>query len=179
MRVSATVVCAILSPAKAAPKTLPQYPSKSHYGKFMKSRSWLYVITACVGLTIVLAVTKGLQIKKAIEFGKAFPEPMETVELAMAIESYWQPTVSVTADVTAIQSIDLRNEMGGRVAKIGPQYLECRPVAVAEATLFASQPCDRHGPARMAPATAVELGAAAARAAALLKMIESTASGTR
>jgi membrane fusion protein (multidrug efflux system) len=59
------------------------------------------------------------QINKAIEFGKSFGEPKETVELAIAELADWQPMITVTADVMAIKNIDLVNEAGGRVVEIG------------------------------------------------------------
>ncbi|WP_159931062.1 efflux RND transporter periplasmic adaptor subunit [Oceanicoccus sp. KOV_DT_Chl] len=86
----------------------------------MKSRSkWLLVVTACVAITVVLAGIKTLQIRAAIAKGKAFGEPKEVVELAHVTQLQWQPTITVTAEVKALQSVELSNEFGGRVVEIG------------------------------------------------------------
>ncbi len=85
----------------------------------MKFRKWLPVIIGCVLITVILASYKAFQIRKAIEFGKSFGEPSEVVELALTETAEWQQTMTATADVVAIQAVDLTNELGGRVEKIG------------------------------------------------------------
>lgn len=85
----------------------------------MMSRSWLYVIGGCIAVTLILAWFKYSQISDAIAFAKSFPEPMETVEFALVEEAQWQATTSVTADVRAIQAIDISNELSGRVVELG------------------------------------------------------------
>ncbi|MGK0500615.1 MAG: membrane fusion protein (multidrug efflux system) [Oceanicoccus sp.] len=85
----------------------------------MKFRKWMPVIIGCVVVTALLAGFKVRQIQQAIAMGKAFGEPMEVVEMVVAESSQWQATVSATADVVAIQSLELSNEMGGRVVIVG------------------------------------------------------------
>ena len=85
----------------------------------MKSRRWLPLILGCVIFTAVLAWIKVAQIQRGIAIGKSFGEPMEVVELAIAEQVQWQPRLSVTADVKAIQSLDLTNELGGRIMELG------------------------------------------------------------
>ncbi|ARN76211.1 efflux RND transporter periplasmic adaptor subunit [Oceanicoccus sagamiensis] len=84
----------------------------------MKFRKWLPVIVGCVLITVILASYKVHQIRKAIEFGKSFGEPSEVVELATTESSEWQQTITATADVVAVQAVDLTNELGGRVETI-------------------------------------------------------------
>lgn len=85
----------------------------------MKPRGWLSLILAFVIFTAVLAWIKVAQIREGIAIGKAFGEPKEVVELAVVEEAQWQPMVSVTADVVAIQALELRNELGGRIVELG------------------------------------------------------------
>ncbi len=85
----------------------------------MKFRKWLPVIIGCVLITAILASYKVYQIRKAIAFGKSFGEPMEVVELAVTDNSEWQQSVTATADVVAVQAVELTNELGGRVVKVG------------------------------------------------------------
>ena len=85
----------------------------------MKVRNWLIVITVCIVITAALANFKFQQIKAGIEFAESFPEPMETVEFVIAQESPWQPELSVIAEVKAVQSVDLRNELAGRIVEVG------------------------------------------------------------
>ncbi len=85
----------------------------------MKSRSWWVVIVAIIAITAALAWFKVDQIQKAIALGESFGEPMEVVELAIVEQAQWQPLVSVTADVVAMQAINLTNELGGQVVEVG------------------------------------------------------------
>ena len=85
----------------------------------MKFGKWPPLIVIFIAITVLLAWIKVSQIQKGIAIGKSFGEPMEVVELAIAERSQWQPVVSVTADVVAIQALELTNELSGRVAAIG------------------------------------------------------------
>jgi len=85
----------------------------------MISRKWLVVIAGCFVVTALLTTVKVMQIREAIAFGKSFPEAMEAVELAIVEEGPWQPSVSVTGKVVAVQKVDLTNELGGQVVEIG------------------------------------------------------------
>ena len=84
----------------------------------MQFRSWLVVIAGFIVFTAALAWYKVAQIQAGIAKGKAFGEPMEVVEFAVAEQTQWQPTVSASADVVAMQSVDLTNELGGQVVAI-------------------------------------------------------------
>ncbi|MEH6551489.1 MAG: efflux RND transporter periplasmic adaptor subunit [Pseudomonadales bacterium] len=85
----------------------------------MTARSWVIVIGCCIAATFALAAIKYSQIQTAIAFGKSFPEPLETVELALAAKSIWQPEVSATAELVATRSVELSNELAGRITHVG------------------------------------------------------------
>lgn len=85
----------------------------------MKFRSWLVVVAGFIVITAGLAWFKVAQIQQGIALGKSFGEPLEVVELAIAEQTQWQPLVSVTADVVAMQAVDLTNELGGQVVEVG------------------------------------------------------------
>mgnify|MGYP000733256218 CR=1 FL=1 len=81
----------------------------------MKVKSWSIVIGGCLSVVLALSVFKYNQIQAAIAFGNSFPEPMESVELAIAKQVNWQKT----GEVVAKSSVDLSNELAGRIGKVG------------------------------------------------------------
>ena len=85
----------------------------------MKVKSWSIVIGGCLSVVLALSVFKYNQIQAAIAFGNSFPEPMESVELAIAKQVNWQKTVMATGEVVAKSSVDLSNELAGRIGKVG------------------------------------------------------------
>ena len=85
----------------------------------MKLRRWVIIGLACLCVVAALATFKVMQIKAAIAFGESFPEPIEAVELAVVEQVSWQPRVSVTAEIVAIQDVELSNELAGRVVEVG------------------------------------------------------------
>jgi membrane fusion protein (multidrug efflux system) len=56
-----------------------------------------------------------------MEMAASFPEPMESVEFTVAKEVTWQPTISVKAEAVAIQSVNIRNELDGRIVEVNFQ----------------------------------------------------------
>jgi membrane fusion protein, multidrug efflux system len=84
----------------------------------MNSRRWLITLTLCVLVFAALAVFKVMQIRAAIAFGESFPEPSQTVEAALVERTTVQSRVTTIATVVAPQTVDLRNELEGRIAKI-------------------------------------------------------------
>jgi len=85
----------------------------------MQLRSWSIVIAVCVLVASGLGYLKYAQIQAAIAFGEAFPEPMEAVEPFVALEEVWQPTTSVTAQTVAMRSVEVSNELAGRIVEVG------------------------------------------------------------
>ncbi len=80
---------------------------------------WLIVITTCLVVAAGLGYYKYRQIQAGMAFAAAFPERVEAVEVFIAREEIWQPTTSVTAEVVAIQSIELSNELAGSIVEVG------------------------------------------------------------
>lgn len=85
----------------------------------MKLRRWVIIGLACLCVVAALATFKVMQIKAAIAFGESFPEPVEAVELAVVEQVSWQPSVSATAEIVALQDVELSNELAGRVVEVG------------------------------------------------------------
>lgn len=85
----------------------------------MKVKSWSIVVGGCISVVVILGLFKYNQIQAAIAFGASFPEPMESVELAIAKPVEWQKTVTATGEVVAKSSVDLSNELPGRIEKVG------------------------------------------------------------
>ena len=82
-------------------------------------RAWLLVIGACLLAAGGLGYYKFSRIQAAMAFAASFPEPVVTVESVLAVEESWQPTTSVTAEVVALQSVDLSSELAGSIAAVG------------------------------------------------------------
>lgn len=87
----------------------------------MKFRAWIALFAVCVLITAALAFAKYRQISAAIAFAESFPEPSETVQLYIVDADTWLETVTVNAEVVATQSIELRNELPGKIVRVGFQ----------------------------------------------------------
>ncbi|HSG88314.1 MAG TPA: efflux RND transporter periplasmic adaptor subunit [Pseudomonadales bacterium] len=85
----------------------------------MTFRSWLLVIAGCALVTLALGWFKYQQIQTAIARGAAYPEAVESVEVVAAVADRWQPTTTVTGEVVALRSVDLRTELAGRIIEVG------------------------------------------------------------
>ncbi len=84
----------------------------------MIARRWLITIVACIVLFAALATYKTLQIRAAIAYGNSFPEPSEAVEATEVTVSLIQNQVTTIGEIIAPQTIDLRNELEGRIAEV-------------------------------------------------------------
>jgi membrane fusion protein (multidrug efflux system) len=80
---------------------------------------WIWTFLFCLLVVSVLGLVKFNQIKAAIAFGESFPEPSETVQIVVTEQSQWQSKLSVTGEVVATRSLDLRNELEGIITKVG------------------------------------------------------------
>ena len=85
----------------------------------MKWLSWIIVVVSCVVVAAGLGWFKANEIRSAQAAAAAFPEPVEAVEYfdVRAIER--TPRLSVTGEVIASQSADLRTELKGRIVDVG------------------------------------------------------------
>ncbi len=82
------------------------------------AKRWLIVFIACLALLLALAGYKFLQIRHWMAVAASYPEPSETVEATTAQKQNWQSTVTTVGEVLAPQSIELRNELEGRVVAV-------------------------------------------------------------
>lgn len=87
----------------------------------MNTRRWLITAALCLALFAALATYKALQIKSMIEFAESFPEPSETVEVATSRAMSLQSRATTLGEVVAPQTIELRNELEGRITKVNFQ----------------------------------------------------------
>jgi membrane fusion protein (multidrug efflux system) len=87
----------------------------------MNTRRWLITAALCLALFAALATYKALQIKSMIEFAESFPEPSETVEVATSRAMALQSRATTLGEVVAPQTIELRNELEGRITKVNFQ----------------------------------------------------------
>jgi membrane fusion protein (multidrug efflux system) len=85
----------------------------------MQSRRWITVVAICVFLFVALAGYKALLISRAIAFAESFPEQSETVEAALVVQKPWVQNVSALGEVVAPQSVELRNELEGKISQVG------------------------------------------------------------
>ena len=70
-----------------------------------------------IGLALVLAVIKAVQIWYAITFGQFSPPPA-AVTTAVVQELEWEDTIRATGTLRAVQGVELSAEQAGRVARI-------------------------------------------------------------
>jgi membrane fusion protein (multidrug efflux system) len=77
------------------------------------------VFAVCLLVAGGLGYFKYQQIQAAIAFGAAFPETVESVELFIAREEIFQPTTSVTGEAVAIRTVEVSNELAGRIVEVG------------------------------------------------------------
>jgi membrane fusion protein (multidrug efflux system) len=88
---------------------------------------------AAIAVVLVLGFIKFTQIRAAIAFGNSFPQASETVEAITAERSDWQQIVTVVGQLRASREVELRNEFGGVVAKVG--FVSAAPVEAGQILL--------------------------------------------
>lgn len=84
----------------------------------MTPRRWLYTFLACLLVLLVLASIKFLQIRAAIAFGESFPEPTESVQALVVAPTPAALEVSTLGEIIAPRSVELRNELAGKVSAV-------------------------------------------------------------
>ena len=84
-----------------------------------QKKAWAVTIIGCSVALLTLAAFKYKQISDAINTAAAYPEPIETVTLAIATTVRWQPSLTVTAELIAIEDVEISNELPGRVVELG------------------------------------------------------------
>lgn len=84
----------------------------------MQFRRWSVVFLVCAAVTLLLGGYKFLQIRAAIAFAESFPEHSESVETDTVRESEWTETLTALGEVVAPKSVELRNELEGRISAV-------------------------------------------------------------
>ncbi len=84
-----------------------------------KSKRWLVVFLGCLLLLLALTGYKVLQIRHFMAIAASYPEPSETVEATVVKPENWQDSVTTVGEVLAPQTVELRNELEGRVVAVG------------------------------------------------------------
>ena len=79
----------------------------------------ILAILAVVGLFVLLAGVKALQIAKMVSTKP--PMPVATVTSSVVKEEDWAPTLSAVGSVSAVQGAVVSTELGGTVSEIGFQ----------------------------------------------------------
>ncbi|MFT6437929.1 MAG: membrane fusion protein (multidrug efflux system) [Candidatus Azotimanducaceae bacterium] len=82
-------------------------------------KRWLLLLLVCVVLIAVLAGLKYQQIQNAMAFAASFPERSATVTAVTAETGSWTQVYRTIGEVRATRFVELRNEMEGRITKIG------------------------------------------------------------
>lgn len=86
--------------------------------KRRRRRRWIIAILALLGLVIVLALIKFIQIKTMIDAGKAAVPPPESVTSYEVKPVGWQPLRSAVGTLVAVRGVTLSAEVTGTVRQI-------------------------------------------------------------
>ena len=84
-----------------------------------KARRWLLLLFSCLVVAAVLGGLKYVQVTKAIEFGKSFPERSETVTAVIATPVSWQQRYRTIGEVRATRFVEVRTEVDGKISEVG------------------------------------------------------------
>src|SRR5436853_6824972 len=105
--------------------------------RILASRDWIRSV-AVVGTVLVtgvaLAAWKSAAARAASAAAARQPEPIESVNIAVAKEREYRPTTTSVGTVLALESITLRNELAGTIRKVAlepGQVVETGAVLVA------------------------------------------------
>src|SRR5437763_17075370 len=106
--------------------------------RILASRDWIRSV-ALVGAVLVTGVALAAWESAAGRAGSAAaarqPEPIESVNIAVAKEREYRPTTTSVGTVLALESITLRNELAGTIRKVAlapGQVVEAGTVLVAQ-----------------------------------------------
>jgi membrane fusion protein (multidrug efflux system) len=82
-------------------------------------KRWMLLLLVCLVLISSLAGLKYLQIQKAIAFAASFPERSASVTAVTAETGSWTQIYRTIGEVRATRFVQLRNEIEGRITRIG------------------------------------------------------------
>lgn len=100
------------APVRSERTTTAARPRRSQKGPIF------WVILGLVGIFLLLAGIKALQIVTMIKAGKATVPPPTTVTSAIVKQADWQPTVAAVGSVSPVQGATISAELAGRVSEI-------------------------------------------------------------
>jgi membrane fusion protein (multidrug efflux system) len=81
-------------------------------------RKILVAASALIGVALVLAGIKALQIRALIKSGANFTMPPETVSATDVREETWESLLNAVGSVTAVQGVELKAELAGTIREI-------------------------------------------------------------
>jgi membrane fusion protein (multidrug efflux system) len=82
-------------------------------------KRWMLLLLVCLVLISSLAGLKYLQVQKAIAFAASFPERTASVTAVTAVTGSWTQIYRTIGEVRATRFVQLRNEIEGRITRIG------------------------------------------------------------
>lgn len=100
------------APARSERTTTSAQPRRSQKGPIF------WVVLALVGIFLLFAGIKALQIVTMIKAGKAMVPPPTTVTSAIVKQADWRPTISAVGSVSPVQGATISAELAGRVSEI-------------------------------------------------------------
>lgn len=98
-----------------------------------KARHWLLLLLVCAVVLVVLGGMKYVQVMRAIEFGKSFPERSETVTAVLATPASWKQLYRTIGEVRATRYVELRTEVDGKISEVG--FVGGSPVSAGQSLL--------------------------------------------
>ena len=82
-------------------------------------KRWMLLLLVCLVLISSLAGLKYMQVQKAIDFAASFPERSASVTAVTAETGSWTQIYRTIGEVRATRFVQLRNEIEGRITRIG------------------------------------------------------------
>lgn len=91
-------------------------------------RFWNLTIAVVLAVLLAVGLLAGVKYRQIASAGGGWGEAPQAVTIAEATSIVWEPMISTTGTVVAKQSVELKNEMAGKVSKVNIQ-----PGAVVDA----------------------------------------------
>jgi len=86
-----------------------------------KTKRWLYPVYAFIGILLFLGVFGGIKACSIMSMMKAFASmqpPPSSVSAAPAVQTAWRPAISAIGTVTAVNGVNVSNELAGKIVSI-------------------------------------------------------------
>lgn len=102
-----------------APEVLEYASSSSTPRRPGRAKRWMLTVFVLLGIVVLLAGVKFVQIKTMIDAGKAMVPPPESVSSAQVQKVDWKPVHPAVATLVAFRGVTLSAELTGTVRQIG------------------------------------------------------------